>query len=69
MSATELKRSVAVLDELDNCLSNSITLANLLVDGSDIGDPIDSQTVRRAGHMIGERLRRAEKIISDGGAS
>ena len=56
-------------DELNDCLSDSITVANLLVDGSNEADPIDPGTVSWAGHMVGERLRKVRELLSEGGAS
>ena len=60
---------VAQQDELNNCLTDSITLADLLVDGSHENDPIAPYTVSHAGHIIGTQLRRVEELLSKGGAS
>ena len=56
-------------DDLNDCLSDSITVANLLVDGSNEADPIDPGTVSWAGHMIGTKLRRANELLAEGSAS
>ena len=56
-------------DELENCLTDSKTLADLLADGSHEGQPIGAETVSNAAHMIGTNLRRVEELLSKGGES
>ena len=52
--------------ELNDCLNNAITVAELLVDGSNPSDPIAPHTVANAGDMIADTLRRARGIIEEG---
>jgi len=56
-------------DELENCLTDSKTLADLLADCSHEGQPIGAVTVSNAAHMIGTNLRRVEELLAEGSAS
>ncbi len=53
-------------DEFNHCLTNAITVAELLVDGSHESDPIAPLTVQNAGDMIADSLRRARDLIEEG---
>ncbi len=53
-------------DEFNHCLTNAITVAELLVDGSHENDPIAPYTVANAGDMMADSLRRATDIIEEG---
>ena len=57
---------VTQLDEFNQCLTNAITVAELLVDGSHESDPIAPLTVQNAGDMIADTLRRARDLIDEG---
>ena len=61
----KLETPVQIEDELNDCLTEAITLADLLLNGSKDVDPIDPETVAYAGHMIGARLRRAKELLGD----
>ena len=61
MSVTELKRPVAVFDELDDCILESMTIAELL-GGIAEDSTIPDETVPRAGNMIAARLSRAKEL-------
>ncbi len=62
-------RDVSPKDELENRLTDSKTLADLLIDGSHVGQPIGAETVSNAAHMIGINLRRVEELLAEGSAS
>ncbi len=53
-------------DEFNHCLTNAITVAELLVDGSHESDPIAPYTVQNAGDMIADSMKRARDIIDEG---
>ena len=60
--------SIDALDEIDNCITDCITIADL-IQAHDVAYPIPERTILRAGYMIADMLRRVEKLQSAGGAS
>ena len=53
-------------DEFNQCLTDAITVAELLVDGSHESDPIAPRTIQHAGDMIADSVKRARDIIEEG---
>ncbi len=60
--------SIDALDEIDDCITDCITIADL-IQAHDVGYPIPERTIVRAGYMIANMLRRVEELQSAGGAS
>ena len=53
--------SIDALDEISNCISDCITLANLM-EARDVRYPIPEGTTAYAGRMIGEKLRQVQQL-------
>ena len=60
--------SIDALDEINDCIMDCITIADL-IQAHDVTYPIPERTIVRAGYMIANMLRRVEELQSAGGAS
>ena len=61
MTTTERKSGIGLVDKLNDCLSNSIAISDLLINADDVAD----ETIPEIGSMLNVRLLRLKEIIDE----